>query len=281
MLEIKNLQFGFGRKKILKNITFSFEPGVYGLLGPNGAGKTTMMRCIAGLYAVPPKSISYRGNPLHNGKRPAFQIGYLPQKYGMYKDLTLSQMLHLIADMKGIKDKEAERHVRSALEFVNLSDRAESRVKELSGGMVRRAGIAQALLGDPEIIIFDEPTAGLDPEERLRFQNIIAEIKKDKIIIISTHIVEDVEAVCDQVAVMQDGHIAFSGSRQEIAELARGKIYEVPLQKLDAIKPPYYKQKLYERDGVQNYRIISQEPQDFQLMEPNVEDGYICVLKGI
>lgn len=281
MLEIKNLQFGFGRKKILKNITFSFEPGVYGLLGPNGAGKTTMMRCIAGLYAVPPKSICYRGNPLHNGKRPAFQIGYLPQKYGMYKDLTLSQMLHLIADMKGIKDKEAERHVRSALEFVNLSDRAESRVKELSGGMVRRAGIAQALLGDPEIIIFDEPTAGLDPEERLRFQNIIAEIKKDKIIIISTHIVEDVEAVCDQVAVMQDGHIAFSGSRQEIAELARGKIYEVPLQKLDAIKPPYYKQKLHERDGVQNYRIISQEPQDFQLMEPNVEDGYMCVLKGI
>lgn len=281
MLEIKNLRFGFGRKTILKGITYSFESGVYGLLGPNGAGKTTLMRCMTGLYAVPRQSICYNGNPILNGKKPAFQIGYLPQKFGMYKDLTLMQMLHLIADMKGINSTDAEQQVQSVLDIVNLSDRANSRVKELSGGMVRRAGIAQALLGNPDMILFDEPTAGLDPEERLRFQNIISEIKAHKTIIISTHIVEDVEAVCDYAAVMQDGNIVFSGSRQETAELAKGKIYEVPLQKLDALKEPYYKQKQYERDGVQNYRILSPEPQDFPCIDPRVEDGYICVLKGI
>uniref|UniRef100_UPI003FED499C ATP-binding cassette domain-containing protein n=1 Tax=Candidatus Fimivicinus sp. TaxID=3056640 RepID=UPI003FED499C len=277
MLEIKNLRFGFGRKTILKGITYSFESGVYGLLGPNGAGKTTLMRCMTGLYAVPRQSICYNGNPILNGKKPAFQIGYLPQKFGMYKDLTLMQMLHLIADMKGINSTDAEQQVQSVLDIVNLSDRANSRVKELSGGMVRRAGIAQALLGNPDMILFDEPTAGLDPEERLRFQNIISEIKAHKTIIISTHIVEDVEAVCDYAAVMQDGNIVFSGSRQETAELAKGKIYEVPLQKLDALKEPYYKQKQYERDGVQNYRILSPEPQDFPCIDPRVEDGYICV----
>ena len=202
MLTIHNLTKKFGRKLVLDNISFSFDNGVYGLLGPNGAGKTTLMRCLTKLYNTKDGVIFYNDVSITKDKEYLTHIGYLPQKFGLFKDLKVYEMMMLLANLKKVDSKQAKKMIYDSIKVVNLSDRINSRISTLSGGMIRRLGIAQALLDDPKIIIFDEPTAGLDPEERLRFKNIISEIKKDKIIIISTHIVEDVEAVCDKVAIM-------------------------------------------------------------------------------
>ena len=249
MLKIDGLTYKFGKKAAVDCLSFEFTNGVYGLLGPNGSGKTTLMRCITGLYNVKGEHIFYNGKPVEKDKSFSRHVGYLPQKFGMYQHLTLNEMLLLIANMKGLDDKSARESVEKALRLVNLTDCAEKKVKALSGGMVRRAGIAQTLLGDPDILIFDEPTAGLDPEERLRFQSIISEIKKDKIILISTHIVEDVHAVCETVAVMRDGKIIKSGTREEMAACAEGKTYIIDMDDLPKFKEPYYKQKQFDSDG--------------------------------
>lgn len=281
MLKIDGLTYKFGKKAAVDCLSFEFTNGVYGLLGPNGSGKTTLMRCITGLYNVKGEHIFYNGKPVEKDKSFSRHVGYLPQKFGMYQHLTLNEMLLLIANMKGLDDKSAREGVEKALGLVNLTDCAEKKVKALSGGMVRRAGIAQTLLGDPDILIFDEPTAGLDPEERLRFQSIISEIKKDKIILISTHIVEDVHAVCETVAVMRDGKIIKSGTREEMAACAEGKTYIIDMDDLPKFKEPYYKQKQFDSDGKYYLRLVSSAPQVFAPVKPNVEDGYICALKGI
>lgn len=281
MLKIDGLTYKFGKKAAVDCLSFEFTNGVYGLLGPNGSGKTTLMRCITGLYNVKGEHIFYNGKPVEKDKSFSRHVGYLPQKFGMYQHLTLNEMLLLIANMKGLDDKSAREGVEKALRLVNLTDCAEKKVKALSGGMARRAGIAQTLLGDPDILIFDEPTAGLDPEERLRFQSIISEIKTDKIILISTHIVEDVHAVCETVAVMRDGKIIKNGTREEMAACAEGKTYIIDMDDLPKFKEPYYKQKQFDSDGKYYLRLVSSAPQDFAPVKPNVEDGYICALKGI
>jgi len=199
----------------------------------------------------------------------------------MYYHLTLTQMLLLIASMKGLDKQAAQSAVPLALEQVNSQDEADKKVKALSGGMLRRAGIAQALLGDPEILLFDEPTTGLDPEERLRFQTIVAQVRKNKTVILSTHIVEDVQAVCEQVIVMHEGKILACGSRQEIASFAAGKTYVLPLAQAESLREPYHRQKQYEEADVDMLRIVSREPQSAPSVPPTVEDGYICCIKGI
>ena len=282
VLRTEGLVKRYGKRTVVNNVSINVKQGeIVGLLGPNGSGKTTLMRCITGLYNVKGEHIFYNGKPVEKDKSFSRHVGYLPQKFGMYQHLTLNEMLLLIANMKGLDDKSARESVEKALRLVNLTDCAEKKVKALSGGMVRRAGIAQTLLGDPDILIFDEPTAGLDPEERLRFQSIISEIKKDKIILISTHIVEDVHAVCETVAVMRDGKIIKSGTREEMAACAEGKTYIIDMDDLPKFKEPYYKQKQFDSDGKYYLRLVSSAPQDFAPVKPNVEDGYICALKGI
>ncbi len=174
---------------MLKGIDFTFTGGVYGLLGPNGAGKTTLIRSMAGLYQPRAGQILYNGKPIGKSKGIYSRLGYLPQGFGIFKELKPIEALMLMANLKGIDKKIAEQDARRVLEIVNLSDAVDKKVGAFSGGMLRRLGIAQALLGDPEIMIFDEPTAGLDPEERLRFKNIISRLSKEKTVIISTHIV--------------------------------------------------------------------------------------------
>ena len=162
-LTVMDVTKRFKKRVAVDHFSMEFQPGVYGLLGPNGAGKTTLLRCICGLYRLDRRRCPRRENP-----------GYLPQSFGMFRELTLFQMMEYLAALKGLPKESQGEEIHRALELVNLSDRAGSRVKALSGGMVRRAGIAQALLGDPEVLLFDEPTAGLDPEERVRFQNVVA-----------------------------------------------------------------------------------------------------------
>lgn len=281
MLELKSLNKSFGKKQVLEDITFRFDTGVYGLLGPNGAGKTTLIRCITQLYPVKGSPIFCDGVAIEKSKDYLKHIGYLPQKFGMFKELKVDEMMQLMANLKGIGKKEARPIIEEAIERVNLSDRIHSKVGTLSGGMVRRLGVAQALLGNPDLLIFDEPTAGLDPEERLRFKNIISEIKKDKTIIISTHIVEDVEAVCDHVAVMKDKRIAVSGTCREIEKMAAGKVYVMPETESSHTHGQVFIQKHFEQDGVRMIKLLTNHPQPLQNAKPNVEDGYICILKGI
>ena len=281
MLEIKNLQKKFGKKAVLDQFSFAFEPGVYGLLGPNGAGKTTFIRCLTRIYPIKKGMIYYRGRDINQEKDYLAHVGYLPQKFGVFKDLKVFDMMQMMAALKELDRAVAKREIGRVLEQVNLSDQINSKVGALSGGMVRRLGIAQALLGSPEILLFDEPTAGLDPEERLRFKNIISTLSRDRLVIVSTHIVEDVEAVCDRVAVVKARNISICGSCEEIEALARGKVYEREESRLDELSGTYHIQKYIERDGVKFAKILTSAPQPAAPVKPNVEDGYICLLKEI
>ncbi len=222
MLNITQLKYMIGGKKILKGIDIELDNGVYGFLGPNGAGKTTLIRCLTGIYKLKKDCGDIvLDEKLHVTDREYINSsGYLPQSFGLFKDMKVRDALMYLAALKGMKEDEAKIDVEECLEKVNLSDRINDKVKSLSGGMVRRLGIAQALLGNPRIIIFDEPTAGLDPVERARFKDIIKNIPKDRIVIISTHIVSDVEDVCDKVMVINEGKILFNDTLDKLKSKA-------------------------------------------------------------
>lgn len=216
MLKIRNLNKKIKNKNIIDKLSLELDSGIYGLLGPNGAGKTTLLRCITGVYSVPKKVISIDDKYISGTPEYLKQIGYLPQTFGLFKDMKVYDMMMYLAGFKIKKESEAKDEVLATLEKVKLADRKNDKVKTLSGGMVRRLGIAQALIGNPKIIIFDEPTASLDPGERVRFKRIISELEKDKIVIISTHIVSDVENLCNKVLVLDKGTILFNGSVDEL-----------------------------------------------------------------
>jgi len=281
MLTIHNIEKKFKRKTVLDNLSYVFYPGVYGLLGPNGAGKTTFMRCLTNQYQLNQGSIKFQGNPIHNNAEYLARVGYLPQHFGLFKELKVIDMMLLLANLKGVAQSSARKMAEQCIEIVNLSDVSSNRVATLSGGMIRRLGIAQALLNDPLVIIFDEPTTGLDPEERLRFKNIVRQIHQDKTIIISTHIVEDVEAVCDTITIMNNGRITREGSCADIQALADGKVFWVPEKEQSMIQGIYYLQKQSEVAGMLMQKILSNTPQAFEAALPSVEDGYICELKNI
>lgn len=236
---------------------------------------------MAGLYQPKEGKILCNGKPIGKSKEYISSLGYLPQGFGIFKELKPVEALMLMANLKGIDKKTAEQDAKRVLEIVNLSDAADKKVGAFSGGMLRRLGIAQALLGDPEIMIFDEPTAGLDPEERLRFKNIISRLSKEKTVIISTHIVEDIEAVCDKIIVMNDGNIIKSGSCSEIEQCAKDKVYFVPVNDAAKLSEKAVIQKYFERDGQQLMRVLSNESLDYEKGVAAIEDGYICLLKGI
>ncbi len=281
MLKINHLTKLFKKVVAVDDLSFEFSGGVYGLLGANGAGKTTLLRCIAGLYPTEKGVVSYNGAEARGNKAYLEKIGYLPQAFGMYKELSVKEMMLMLANLKNINLKDGEKEINRVLNAVNLEDKINSRVGALSGGMIRRLGIAQALLGSPKIVIFDEPTAGLDPEERLRFKNIVSEIPKDITVIISTHIVEDVEAVCDNVVVMSKGRLITSGSSDDIKKIAADKVYLVPSYLVTEIPGEYTVEKYFERHGEKYARVLSGEKLSFEKCEPTVEDGYICVVKNI
>lgn len=207
----------YSSKIAVDRISASLQPGVIGLLGANGAGKTTLMRMICGILKPSSGSISFEGMDASDEMyRDA--LGYLPQDFGYYPNFTGMDFLMYMAALKGIDKKSAKNKCRELLKTVNLEDAANKKIKTYSGGMKQRLGIAQAVLNDPKILILDEPTAGLDPKERVRFRNLIAELGKDAIVILSTHIVSDIEHIADRVLMMKDGNIVFDGSSADIHE---------------------------------------------------------------
>lgn len=282
VLELRELEKSFGKKKVLHGLNFAFEHGVYGLLGPNGAGKTTLIRCIAQLYPINHGSILFHGRDVQADQTYRAHLGYLPQKFGLFRELTVIEMLQMMADLKGVPKEKIVTEAERCVTLVHLQDRSQSKIKTLSGGMIRRLGIAQAVLNDPELILFDEPTAGLDPEERLRFKNIISSLGGERTVLISTHIVEDVETLCDHVAIMQNGAIAAQGTCHEIQQRAAGKVYELPQAQQTLLEGAFYIHRQFERNGEKLLQVLSDQPQtNAAPIQPTVEDGYLCVLKNI
>lgn len=285
MLEINHLSKSFRtgvfrKKTVLHDISLTLGPGVFGLLGPNGAGKTTLLRSITGVYKIQTGAVLFNGQPIKDNKEFTRNIGYLPQKFGIYKDMTVSEMLEYLAIMKGIPQKDCRTAIIEALDAVNLSSHIKDKVKTLSGGMLRRVGIAQAILGKPQLIILDEPTTGLDPEERARFKSMIAKLPKTSTVLLSTHIVDDVEAVCGNIILISDGKISASGTSGEIASIAEGKLFSVPLAMQERLEEPYYIIRQESRNGIDTVRVLTPSYQGGEPLVPTVEDGYLCRMKG-
>lgn len=277
MLSITGLRKKLGRREILKGIDAELEAGVVGLLGANGAGKTTIIRCLTGIYDLDAGTVAYEGEDIQRSKTYRPNLGYLPQAFGMFRELTVYEMMDYFCALKKVPKEKRPAMIEDCLQKVNLEDRIRSRVSTLSGGMVRRVGIAQSLLGDARVIIMDEPTSGLDPQERARFKNMVARMKgQDKLALISTHIVEDVESLCDRVLVMHEGQVLFNGDCEALAARAQGLVYSVPNRAIPQIKGEYYEAQVTQAGS----RVICREPQGFEMMEPSLEDGYMAVMKG-
>lgn len=277
MLSITGLRKKLGRREILKGIDAELEAGVVGLLGANGAGKTTIIRCLTGIYDLDAGTVAYEGEDIQRSKTYRPNLGYLPQAFGMFRELTVYEMMDYFCALKKVPKEKRPAMIEDCLQKVNLEDRIRSRVSTLSGGMVRRVGIAQSLLGDARVIIMDEPTSGLDPQERARFKNMVARMKgQDKLALISTHIVEDVESLCDRVLVMHEGQVLFNGDCEALAARAQGLVYSVPNRAIPQIKGEYYEAQVTQAGS----RVICREPQGFEMLDPSLEDGYMAVMKG-
>ncbi len=225
-LYIDHVTKQFKDKQAVHDVSLKITPGVWGLLGANGAGKTTLMRMIAGIMTPTSGKIIYDGVPistLQGAYRNIF--GYLPQEFGFYPEFTVQDHLEYIAALKGLDVRNTKKKIGSLLEQLRIEDVKGKRISKLSGGMKRRVGIAQALLNDPEILVLDEPTSGLDPAERVRFRNILSEFAKDRIVLISTHIVSDVEYIATQNAIMKQGEILLTGTTEDLVQEVEGKVW--------------------------------------------------------
>ena len=227
MLEISNLTKKYGDKIALNNFTYTFTKGVYGLLGPNGAGKSTLMNILVDGIKRTDGSIKYNGTEISKmGAKYRNIIGYVPQQQGMYETFTAEEFLNYIGNLKGIDKKELKAKISEVLEFVNLEDVRKKKIGGFSGGMKQRILMAQALLNNPEILILDEPTAGLDPKERIRIRNLVAKISMDKTVIIATHIVSDIEFIAGNIIMLDKGNIIKAGTPSELLKEIDGRVYE-------------------------------------------------------
>jgi ABC-type multidrug transport system ATPase subunit len=257
---------------------------MFGLLGPNGAGKTTLMRILAGILLPTGGAVTVGEHDLRTeGGRKAVKrvLGYLPQELGMYPDLSAREFLDYIAILKGLDDGHMrKRRVGELLEMVSLSDVANRKLKTFSGGMKRRVGIAQALLNDPQLLIVDEPTSGLDPEERIRFRNLLSELGGNRIVLLSTHIVEDIGQTCQRLAVLREGAVIFQGAIGEVIGAARGKVWNVTT---GGAKPDgdYTVISTMRHADHAQYRVVGEGTPlgDAQPVEPGLEDAYIWLMR--
>ena len=226
-LQVEHLCKFYRKKEALKDVNFKLEQGVYGLLGENGAGKSTLMRILTTVDFPTSGSVLYGGKNINEMDEDYRNlVGYMPQDYSVYPSFTATDFLTYMGTLKGIPKDKLKVKIPEVLEFVNLSDVANKKVRTFSGGMKRRIGIAQAILNDPEILILDEPTAGLDPKERIRFSNILSNMAKEKIILLSTHIVSDIEAIANQLIIIRKGEITETGNIDELVEGVAGKVWE-------------------------------------------------------
>lgn len=229
-IEFHCLCKSYGTNKALQNFTISLDNGIYALLGPNGAGKSTLINILAGLLDATSGHITYGGeDTLKMGERFRSLIGFMPQYPGFYPDFTARQLMVYIARLKGLSQSDSKQKSAELLGEVNLSDCADKKIKSFSGGMKQRLGLAQALIGKPKILILDEPTAGLDPKERVRFRNLISRLSQQMTVIFCTHIVSDIETIASQVLLLKKGELIAQGSVSELTQALVGKVWELSL----------------------------------------------------
>lgn len=251
-LMLNGLTKTFSDKPVVNNLTYTLETGVYGLLGVNGSGKTTLMRMLCTLLTPTAGSITWQGKDVFTmGSAYRALLGYLPQEFGFYPDFSVEEYLYYIASLKGLRPATAKERVSHLLGQVGLEQVRRQKMKKLSGGMKRRAGIAQAVLNDPKILILDEPTAALDPKERIRFRNLISELAEDRLVLLSTHIVSDVEYIANQILLLKDGMLVHHGTTQELLAAAPARVWTCTLTRPQA-------EEMMRRFLVSNLRTLPQ-----------------------
>lgn len=276
----------FGSKTAVNDLNITLSNGVYGLLGANGAGKTTFMRLLCNIQNPTSGKVLLNGkNIVGLGEQYRNLLGYLPQNFGYYPDFTALDFLLYVAALKGLNERTARKKSKDLLEAVALSAESNHKIKTFSGGMKQRLGIAQAMLNDPRILILDEPTAGLDPKERVRFRNLISAFSKDRIVILSTHIVSDVEFIAEEIVMMKSGQIVHFGKSQEITSEINGQVWEclVPTAYAEKYAATYNTSNLRNTDNNQTIlRIIADRPpmENAVRVQPNLEDLYLFYFKG-
>ena len=279
---IKNLSKNYGRKAALKNVSVTIHSGMYGLLGRNGAGKTSLMRILATLSVPSGGEVSMNGISIKETGKIREIIGYLPQNFSFYRNMSVYDAMDYLGLLSNLPDKIRKERIASLLEWVNLKENVRTKIKALSGGMKQRLGIAQALLHDPQILIVDEPTAGLDPEERIRFRNLLSEFAEDRIVILSTHISSDVEASCENIGVLDNGKMIWNGATEEFVKQAEGKVYLISAGKKQdkIIREKYTVLNIIASGSGTQYRVLSETlPEEKHILQdPTLEDGYMYLL---
>ncbi len=279
-LRMQNLTKEFGDFTAVDHLNLTMENGVYGLLGVNGAGKTTLMKMLCTLLSPTSGEITCNGREiLGMGADYRRILGYLPQEFGFYPEFTVQDYLSYIAALKGLRPVVAKRRVQELIEKTGLKKAAKKKMKKLSGGMKRRAGIAQAMLNNPRILVLDEPTAGLDPNERIRFRNLISELAEDRLVLLSTHIVSDVEYIANQILLMRNGQIVLAGEAQELIDSMEEGVFSLYARKNDIshLMKKYKVSNLKtEHDGVELRIIAGKQPSpDAVRVDANLEDVFL------
>ena len=273
-----------GFKSFADKTKVVFDQGVTAVVGPNGSGKTTLLRIITNI-------IQGEGEIVYKNKDDTIvslkdiHIGYLPQKFGLFKEMKLIEQMNYFACLKDIDKDNRANEIQRVLEAINMENELDKKCGDLSGGMIRRIGIAQAIMGNPDIILFDEPTTGLDPEERLRFKSVLSQLHGQCPIILSTHIVEDIESVCQSVLVLKNGEIIFNDNLENLKQEAKNKVVEIPLDEcLNMSAKDYYQIRIFEKDNQKYTRILLlNDIHNIQreYCEETLEDGYMYLLKGL
>ena len=279
-LQLENLKKQYETKCAVNNVSVKLEPGVYGLLGANGAGKTTLMRMICGVNKPTSGTISLDGKSIEElGEQYYTHLGYMPQDFGFYPDFTAREFMMYMAAVKGLDKEKAVKRTEELLNMVNLKDVANKKIKTYSGGMKQRLGIAQAELNNPSILILDEPTAGLDPKERVRFRNLIFDFAKEKIVILSTHIVSDVSYIADTILMMKNGEIILQEPMVTVTDSIKGKVWELLIDEREANE---YSRKfsvvnLHHEGNKVRLRVIddNKPTNDAIMVEPSLEDLFL------
>ncbi|MEO3946459.1 ABC transporter ATP-binding protein [Gorillibacterium sp. CAU 1737] len=279
-LAIEAISKRYGKTTVVDGISARLHPGIYGLLGANGAGKTTLMRMICSVLSPTSGRIALDEQDITSlGEAYRDLLGYLPQEFGYYPDFTAREFMHYVAALKGLTPSAAKHRTAELLEKVSLLDVQHKKIRTYSGGMKQRLGIAQALLNDPRILVLDEPTAGLDPKERVRFRNMIADLAKDKIVILSTHIVPDVESIAHQILIMKKGRILMSGTAQELTRSMEGLVWACRLseRETEQLGRGFLISNLRHEGNEVELRIISAVPPvaDAVQATPTLEDLYL------
>lgn len=281
-INIEHLNKSYGKQKTLNDICLHIPVGMYGLLGENGAGKTTLMRILSTLLEPTSGNIRINGVDIKDKKNIRKIIGYLPQEFSVYPNMSVYSALDYLGILAELPKNLRRERIHQLLKQVNLEPEKNKRFKNLSGGMKRRLGIAQALLNNPEVLIIDEPTAGLDPEERLRFYNLLSELAVDRIILLSTHIAMDIESTCSNVAVLCAGNVIFEGGMKELLQTGRGKVYTAsfPQGELEYFKKHYHIISIHQNGKDISCRFFSDEIQNknWTACETTIEDSYMYLL---